>query len=547
MSQQPVSSNGIPQNVVWDQEWPVFTVDGTPGTRTAPTGDQTPNVSAVLRDVLGWRPVPTDTKAFTAALAAAFQLTDVEGHVVGTYVPRGFSLQADLGGVSGGQASLYARAKSSLGHMLEILDGLTPLKPAFDQEDGEAVRALVRNEIIRIVDEMGASGGPRQMLVDASFVILAGSWDPTRNVVADVVTGQLGSLRETFGFARKLATSVREERIRTSFWTLVDELLDLRRAYENWKLLMSGASPGGFLGTDLVLIGRALEAASEQIDEYEDVLDSVLLGAAERQTIWLDRPRGLTLDGLLKWTKSFVRVDGKAYLNDSGRDGLTNAFAPTAAELVTVYQSLLVAPSGINWRNDLGDKLVVHAGYGESLLPALSAARSRNALASLFLLLEEIYVSSALASAYEKLVVLDVVVKPTSAANVQPRTFTVTVRVVNASDFATLTMALLNPAGKPVQPSTQPVRNGNAQGGTITAEFSDNSSTPELDEIFKHSDGLLLAPGMVPLIVLPEAGRNVGERYSSPAAQTWDMRRQVAAGASRPAKSRNPSTFAASF
>src|SRR3954468_19642656 len=64
-------------------------------------------VRAVLRDVLGWRPRGEEPKAFTDALRSAFRLHLVEGHVESEYVPRGYAVQADLGAVTGGQASLY--------------------------------------------------------------------------------------------------------------------------------------------------------------------------------------------------------------------------------------------------------------------------------------------------------------------------------------------------------------------------------------------------------------------------------------------------------
>ena len=105
------NGNGRLHDTQFDQTWPVFTVDGA-SLKPSPPGDQTPNVTAVLRDLLGWRPVPGDAKAFSAALEASFTLTQVEGHVESSYVPRGYAMQADLGSVTGGQASLYARASS---------------------------------------------------------------------------------------------------------------------------------------------------------------------------------------------------------------------------------------------------------------------------------------------------------------------------------------------------------------------------------------------------------------------------------------------------
>jgi hypothetical protein len=371
-----------------DQTFPIFTVEGSSLRPTLPD-DQTPNVTNVLRDTLGWRPVPGDAKAFSAALAASFTLRDVEGHVETTYVPRGFAMQADLGSVTGGQASLYARARSGLTHILQLLDGLTPLQPAFDQENNAATRILVRNEIGRIVEEFGLPGGPRQALVDASFAVLLGTDTDilTRPKVPDLVEGQLGELRERFGLTAENVNTVEDERIRTSFWTLADEIQDLGRAWDSFKTVQ-GDGTVGFLGTDFVLISRLMEAASEQVDEFEEVLDSVLVGAAERQTVILDGT-GLTLDGLLRWTRRFLREDGRNYLTDSGRIGLEKAFEPTAVRLVDTYRRTLIEPLDL----DDDDLALLTTPSPVAFLPdGLSAARCKVALLSLFGLLEQITV-----------------------------------------------------------------------------------------------------------------------------------------------------------
>jgi hypothetical protein len=379
-SSPDTSSNGKASVTVFDQEWPDFTIDRT-ALRPSADGDQTPNVTNVLRDVLGWRPVASDPKAFTAALQASFQLTMVEGHVESTYQRRGFAVQADLGSVSGGQASLYARATASLTHMRTLLAGVTPLRPDFDSEDGAASRTLIGTELTRIVNEMGAAGGPRTALVDAAFQVLVGTDQPVDTITGDVVGGQLGRLRDRFGLTADNVNTVEEERIRTSYWTLVDQVVDLNRAWNSWKKLAGDGAGPGFLGTDLVLISRLLEATSEQIDEYEAVLDSVLIGPAERQTTWLDEDNHLTLDGLLSWLRTFVRVDGPAYLRDSGRDGLATAFVPTARELAAVFQSALV---------DAVDTGKVPAG--------MTAARSKRAMSSLGQLLDNVFGAAQSAS-----------------------------------------------------------------------------------------------------------------------------------------------------
>ena len=81
-------------------------------------------------------------------------------------------------------------------------------------------------------------------------------------------------------------------------------------------------------------ISRLLAASSEQVDELEAVLDSVLVSGAERQTVVLDRTTGLTLDDLVQWLRVFVTEDGPNIIRDSGRDGLVSSFTPTAAALL---------------------------------------------------------------------------------------------------------------------------------------------------------------------------------------------------------------------
>ena len=119
--------------------------------------DVGPRVSAALRDALGWRPRLEDPKSFVDALTASFRLVPVEGHVEAQFVPRGYAVQADLGAVTGGQASLYRRATISRTEMLRIVDGLVPLRTEADPEEMAAYRSLVRNSIDRLVDEWGTT------------------------------------------------------------------------------------------------------------------------------------------------------------------------------------------------------------------------------------------------------------------------------------------------------------------------------------------------------------------------------------------------------
>ena len=115
---------------------------------------------------------------------------------------------------------------------------------------------------------------------------------PTAEIDPDSVPGQLGALRDRFGLDDDHVNTVDEEKQRTSFWTLVELVTDLQRSWDLRRLDFTLGAGNGFLGTDLVQISRLLAAASEQVDEFEAVLDSVLVSGAERQTVVLDRGTG---------------------------------------------------------------------------------------------------------------------------------------------------------------------------------------------------------------------------------------------------------------
>jgi hypothetical protein len=333
-----------------DQPFPVLTSDGSRGSSagTADAGTVTPVVENALRDVLGWRPRSQDTAAFEAALAAAFQLSESEDHTVATYSPRGFAIQADLGAVSGGQASLYSRATAARTQMITLLDALTPLRPDADTENCESFRKLVRDALTTMVSELGTPGGPRVAVVDAFLRQLLGA-APAQvpaTQTADTIGGQLGQVRDQFGLTDAFVNNVDQEGIRTAFWTLVDLALDTNRAWVLVRGQFTGRGRGaqqGFLGTELVLISQLLSAVAEQLDDLQAALDSVYISAAEQQTIVLPGSNGLTLDGLLTWVRSVVTEEGPRIARDTGRDGIRTSLMPTVLDVVGQVNGLLAA------------------------------------------------------------------------------------------------------------------------------------------------------------------------------------------------------------
>jgi hypothetical protein len=249
-----------------------------------------------------------------------------EGRTV-VWTPRGYALQADLGALAGSQASLYRRAQQSLEEALPLIAGLEPLVPYDDLEAVTAQREVVRSELERVVHELGTLGGPSVGLVDQLFLSLVGV-DPAggaaERIDAEEVGGHLGDLREHFGLKRELVNTLEEEQNFTNFLVLSDYVTTLFSEWVAVRDAFTGQAGGesAFFGTQLVLIARELQVASESVHEVVAALDAVLIGPSERQT--LSRPvaeADVFLGALLDWADRFLTVDAPQLIESAGREG----------------------------------------------------------------------------------------------------------------------------------------------------------------------------------------------------------------------------------
>jgi hypothetical protein len=314
-------------------------------------------VDQVMRDVLGWRP-SGDLAGFQAALTGAFELRQVEGHTEWAWQQRGYAVQADMGALTGAQASIYARAKGALDQILPLLAGLTTLNPAlYPPQDLEAMRTVITTELNELVSELALSGGPRIQRVDELFGLLTGDPVGSRALNPDLVQGNLGTLRDRFGLTVSEIDTVDDERIVTNFRIVVEQVLTLQASWSTDRELLSGVNSRTALGTILIWLSRGLEAVGESVDDLNFALDSVYVDAAQRQVIELDfalmrvtipkiplssketttEPFGpkepqLLLSDLLDWVTRASREEGPRIIQDAGKDGVL-AFAPVLDKL----------------------------------------------------------------------------------------------------------------------------------------------------------------------------------------------------------------------
>ncbi len=307
-----------------------------------------------VTDVLGWKANNADPKGFIGALTQAFNLTEVEGHVESTWVPRTYAVQTDLGGgITGAQASLYTRAKDALDQSLNLLDGLYPLDPDADPEYVKALREMARSQMNEIVKEFGAVGLPSILRIDTYFSILLGqnpaeiaNGSGTVQFDPDQIGGTLGELRDLYGIYfvnNPFNNSVADEEDITNFRVISDYMTSLMQSWiANRNFFFLAPDQQAFFGTQLVLISRQFNVIAETVNEVRFALDSVFIGPSERQTLLLEFADSnlspMFLEDVLDEVDKFVTEEGPRLLRDGGKISVTNNILPVVQSLLNMVE-----------------------------------------------------------------------------------------------------------------------------------------------------------------------------------------------------------------
>ncbi|RSM76656.1 hypothetical protein DL991_23645 [Amycolatopsis sp. WAC 01375] len=321
-----------------------------------------------ISDTLGWKWREGDTKGFVAALTGSFELKEVQGRTEAKWTPRGYAIQADLGAVTGGQASLAARARSAVKDSLALLDSLRPLRTDSDPENAEGFRALVRHDLEQIRQEL-ESPLLRVARVDQLFLLLLG--DGTR--------GHLGQLRDELGLVSGKVNTIEEERIQTSFITLTDWVVSLFRGWQDARDKIDPFSqPAGgqpFFGPAVVALSRLLSAAASQVDEVVAMLRSVFIQQEDLEVLRVPDPEGgtMSLGGLLRWIREFATFEGGKLIESAGKEGVGTSFIQIARRLQRIVANLPRQSTG-------GPNGDVPGNFRASLPPGFFSSRVQRAI-----------------------------------------------------------------------------------------------------------------------------------------------------------------------
>jgi len=318
----------------------------------APGEPRADSARGTIGAVLGWRLNPADPAGFVAALNRAFRLVeDDQGNTVARWVPPTYSVQSlevGLGAVTGAQASLLAQARVGVEQVRPLIEALTALGPDSDQEDVEAIRGLVLAELDELLNQLGTEGGPVPQRVDSGFELLLGTGitntgpngDQIKPYDVETGGGQLGLLRDRLGLESSRVNTIDEEERLTNFLIIVGNIDTMRVTWLTQRKNFRGADAGAFLGTQLVLLTRALLVVAESVQEVYFALDSVFVGPSERQVLRLPTDPPITASELLSWVEEVASKKGIDLIRNSGKDGIIHAFAPIVAKLSALVRGV---------------------------------------------------------------------------------------------------------------------------------------------------------------------------------------------------------------
>jgi hypothetical protein len=87
------------------------------------------------------------------------------------------------------------------------------------------------------------------------------------------------------------------------------------------------------------LLSRQLSVIGETVGEVRFTLDSVFIGASERQTLQLEFTGGdpaMFIEDILSWTEAFAKDEGPQLIQNAGKLGVGDGFLPVVQKLQTL-------------------------------------------------------------------------------------------------------------------------------------------------------------------------------------------------------------------
>jgi hypothetical protein len=229
-----------------------------------------------------------------------------------------------IGQLSAEQATLYRQASIIAADALKVLQGLQPFVPEAEADKVEALKALVRDEINSLVEELGRVDESRPQRVETYFSQLRG---PNGHLL------QLGD-RAFLTRRRVVPTTLDDEAQIAGYDLLVNYMRILREIWDNYRGKSQSSKSLRYPEFSLRLSRASvlLPVIAEGNNNFMSALDSIGFTETERRssasrfTSLGDDPNlplpDLTLNDFTEWVERFSSLEGPQYLADSGQYGL---------------------------------------------------------------------------------------------------------------------------------------------------------------------------------------------------------------------------------
>jgi hypothetical protein len=229
-----------------------------------------------------------------------------------------------IGQLSAEQATLYRQASIIAADALKVLQGLQSFVPEAEADKVEALKALVGDEINRLVEEFGRVDEPRSQRVETYFNQLRG---PNGHLP------QLGD-RAFLNRRRVVPTTLDDEAQIAGYDLLVNYVRILREVWDNYRGKSQSSKSLRYPEFSLRLSRASvlLPVITEGNNNFMSALDSIGFTETERRssasrfTSLGDDPNlplpDLTLNDFTEWVDRFSSLEGPQYLADSGQYGL---------------------------------------------------------------------------------------------------------------------------------------------------------------------------------------------------------------------------------
>jgi hypothetical protein len=281
--------------------------------------------------------VPDKPVDLVDKLSQVIRTRKVEGRAVPEFefTPR------PLGGATGAnsgqsvaQTSLSERALAALADAEKRLDALKPMQTPTDPENLEALRAVTLTTYKRLVNELGAGGGPRNKRAGTLFDVLIGRQSGgTLELKNDSLLKQI---EDNFNLRSRVNTAEDSANL-ANFRIVKENLFDVFRSWSVFK----GELEGDF-SEQSARLSRTFVLLQDDVTDLEAVLDNFGYDSTDRESELLagvPESDKITVDGLLSWIREFASEEGPEMLEGGGGIGII-ATIPTLQELTSLAGEL---------------------------------------------------------------------------------------------------------------------------------------------------------------------------------------------------------------